>query len=242
MNDTQVPKGALERILRDGLRPRVTTWSRLRELWSVVGVGNVFLGTGTRVFVAVGVAASAVALVSASGGSLGLLFALAPLMFLSLTGFVEGAERWGPLADLRGTLRYSGHQLAAFRILVFGVAGLIFGIVLSVSMALAGMAPALGDAVMISAIAVSASAVLALAALRRFSSRWLAVPLPLIWTFAWMVPLVVWGEAWEALLAGIPGVIGWGLSVVALLVFARQVRGVMQGRGFAGEGMIHAVG
>lgn len=233
-----VPEAALERILREGLRPRRTVWSRLARLWSAVGPGNLFLGTLTRVVAAVFLAVGLVLLIGTSDGSLGRLFALAPLLFLSLMGFVEGAERIGPLAELRRTLRYSGPQLAAFRILVFGVLGLGFSTVLSVLLNPPGVQ--LSRALMVTSVALAGSAWLTLALLQRISSRWAAAMLPLTWALAALAPVMVAGDAWETVLGGVPDVLGWAVGVAAAGLFARQLRILLLGRAFTTRGIAHA--
>lgn len=240
MTTEVVPSRALERILREGLRPRRTVRSRLTQLWSAVGPGNLFLGTVTRVVAAVFFSAGLVALIGGSHNSLGTLFALAPLLFLSLMGFVEGAERLGPLAELRRTLRHSGPQLAAFRILVFAVLGLCFGAALSVGLNPPGTQ--LARALMVTSVAVAGSAWLTLAALHRITSRWVAAMLPLGWTLAALVPVVFAGGAWEAALAGVPDALGWAVGLVSAGLFVRQVRVLLVGRTFTLRGITHAAG
>lgn len=240
MTNDRVPAAALDRILREGLRPRPTARSRLVELWSAVGLANLFLGTVTRILAALSVSVGSVVLIVTAGRSLGLLFALSPLLFLALMGFVEGAERLGPLAELRRTLRYSGPQLAAFRILLFGVAGVGFGAVLS--LAITPPAVGFGHALMISSVAVTGAAVGTLALLRRVASRWPALALPLAWTVAWLIPVALADQSWETALAGLPAALGWLLVLGAAVLFGRQLRTLLLGRAFTVRGIAHAAG
>lgn len=138
MASERVPAAALEQILREGLRPRPTLWSRLAELWTAVGPANLILGTATRVLAALSVAAGLVVLIATSGHSLGLLFALSPLLFLTLMGFRRGSRA------VRAARRAASHpavlrpQLAAFRFLLFGGAGVALGALLPLALAPAG--------------------------------------------------------------------------------------------------------
>lgn len=236
---SNVPKTALENILSTGLRPRPTLWSRLTQLWSAVGPGNLFLGTATRIVAAVCVSTGTVVLISATDGSLAQLFALAPLLLLTLLAFVEGAERVGPLAELRRTLRHSGPQLAAFRILVFGVAGLGFAVILPLFRTTG--AP-LSRTVMIASLAVSAAAVLTIAALQRIAAAWQAMALPLTWTAFWLGPALLAGDAWESLLTGLPDVLGWAVALASTIVAVRQVRVLLLGRVLTVKELTHAAG
>lgn len=240
MTNDRVPAAALDRILREGLRPRSTVWSRLVELWSAVGLANLFLGTATRILAALSVAVGLVVLIGTSARSLGLLFALSPLLFLALMGFVEGAERFGPLAELRRTLRYSGPQLAAFRILLFGGLGVLFGAALPLAIAPAGIGYA--HSLMISSVAVTGAAALTLALLQRMSARWPALVLPLAWTVLWLLPAALAEQAWETALAGLPSAVGWALAVGAAVLFGRQLRTLLLGRAFTVRGISHVAG
>lgn len=235
-----LPPGALEHILSTGLRRRMTVWAQLAQLWSAVGPGNLFLGTVTRIIAAVTLSIGVVALVSTTEGSLAHLFALAPLLLLSLLGLVEGAERLGPLAELRRTLRHSGPQVVAFRILIFGIAGMGFGLAVALLLGVRGTSAA--RTVMVASLAVSAAAVLTIALLRRITSTWQAVMVPLVWTGFWLMIATLLGDAWEALLAGIPDIVGWAMVLVAACVVARQVRSLLLGRVLTIKELTHAAG
>lgn len=235
-----MPEGAMEQILSAGLRPRATVWARLVQLWSAVGPGNLFLGTATRIVAAAGVSIGTVLLAGTTVGSLAQLFALAPLLLLSLLGFVEGAERLGPMAELRRSLRYSGRQLAAFRILVFGIAGLGFALAASAFLGAPG-AP-LARTAMVASLAVSVAAVLTIELQQRIAGAWPAVALPVIWTIFWLGPAMLAGDAWEKLLAGLPEIVGWAVALASAVVAARQVRVLLLGRALTIRRLTHAAG
>lgn len=218
----EVPPPVLRRILDDGLRPGPRLVGRVRELWAGVGPTNLFFGVGTRVALAVVVSALVLALAAGTVDSLAVLFACAPLLLLTLIGFVEGAERTGPLAELRRTLPNSGPQLAAFRSLVFAVAGLGSGLLVSV-LPLFGTGDA-GRRVLVGSLSVSLSALCTLALHRPNSARWVGLVLPVAWISVWLLAAIVLGDRWEAVLESVPDVLGWAAVVVGATVFVHEVR------------------
>lgn len=212
---------ALTRILNSGLRPRPRLGELIRSLWSDLGPGNLFFGTLTRLLLAASVSALGVALLAATAGSLGMLFAGAPLLFLTLVGFVEGAERIGPLAELRRTLLNSGPQVAAFRTLLFAGAGLGFGLLVCFLPVFS--AQQAGHRLLVASLSVSLSALLTLVVLRGRSASRVGLLLPLCWIGFWSAVELAADEVWDATLAGMPILLGWIGVAAATTTFARRI-------------------
>lgn len=202
MADRPVSAATVVRILDSGMRPAPSLIGTIRRLWRDVGPGGLFFGMGVRLLLAGAVSVLTAVLVMQAGDSLGVLFASAPVLLLTLAGFVEGAERFGPLAELRRTVRNSGQQLAAFRMLVFGVAGFLFGIFASILPR--GGARQLGQSLTVASLGVVFAGALSLVVLQRVTVRWLGALLPLGWIGFWVAVTVVFGESWDAVLAGLP--------------------------------------
>ena len=225
MTEPPVPEGVLRRIVREGARPAPTLVGTVSRLWTELGPGHLFFGTKTRVVLAWALSLLTAVIAAQSGRSLGLVFAFAPVLFLTLAGFVEGAERFGPVAELRRTTRNSGQQLAAFRVLVFGVIGMAFGL-LGSGLLSSGQGH-VAQSLLIGSLSVSVAAALSLTALERTSFRWVGPVLPFAWVGSWLAVGLFLGDRWDAVLAAVPPLLGWLAVTGSAAFFMRRVRALL---------------
>lgn len=218
----------VSRIVAVGVVRPLSFPRRLRGLYAALGPGVLFWGRweliATIAFVSLAVAGFASAIVhNAPELAPGLVAALSPLLLLGLSGVVEALDRMGPLGEIRRTCRYSGAQVAAFRLLCFGAVGTGFGLL--VAILLQGASG--GDTARLLVLAAATATATAAAQVWSATARtvwWTTVALPVGWLGLWLVLLTAVPAEATALLTGVPALLLAALAGAFGWLYVRRVR------------------
>lgn len=228
------PAGMAEQvqaIVARGVRTPRPFRRQLADLWAALGPGVLFWGQWEAVATALlasGTVAGLGVMLVRDDPTLGqvVVVALAPLLLLTLSGFVEALDRGGPLGELRRTCRWSAARITGFRMLCFTAAGALFALPLA---GWTGRGLAGEDAVRLllwALLSVAVAALVQLVLLDR-TSGWRAVlAFPLVWLVAWAVLLRTAPRAVVAVLQGVPVLLPAGLLVLAGWGIGWTVRGL----------------
>lgn len=202
--DEKTKNASIEYILSRGLIKPQTVRERIEEMLRTIGFRFIFWDTGYSIFFTV-VTFTIVLLLfnfvpddyyySAS-------IVVAPLFFLLITMFVETAERFFDLYELKQTCRYTIQQVTALRVICYSVVGFLFTSVITIV-----GADSVYEFISLFSLCLFAlffCATLSITVIRFFHGKWIYVMFSAVWMLVNIVIPFLLGEKWEILLRNMP--------------------------------------
>lgn len=125
---------SIHAILEKGLKKPNSLFAYLKDMYQVLGIRNVFWGTGDcLILVAIATVLISVLFVSAGPWMLySSLFLIAPIVYMMLLLTTMWKETQSNTIDIKMTCKYTLKHLTAFRILCFSAINIIFNVGISV--------------------------------------------------------------------------------------------------------------
>jgi len=224
---------AIESILAQGLTRPVSTWVFLLNMYHSLGLRVIFWESGPAVLASVVIAAAYIMLglmplaliedrIAITLNIYSSLFLFAPALFIGLTLSTEAMERFGGIYELRMTCKYTIRQIMAFRLLCFSLIGTVFTVVGS---ALICRITETGYFLQLLSLALCSlflCSLLIICAMRRWRGGWYIGAA--VWTVGGMLPIMIFGRAWDSLLADMPVAVTLGVAAAACVLFLREIK------------------
>ena len=217
---------AIEDILSKGLSKPKSLWNYIHEIYHALGLRYIFWGTAPAIMITVAVTLAWMRLVpfAPEQHPYAALFALAPVFFLVVVCITETIERVVGLYELKMTYKYTIQQITAFRVLCFSLMGAFFCTLTSLYFGRLPINFSFFKALSISFCALFLCAVLTLVILRLFNRLWIYLSANLLWMAVGFLPLRIFGQSWELLLAQIPIAITLVVTVIVCALFLIEVK------------------
>jgi len=219
---------AIEYILSEGLTKPKSLWRHLYEMYRALGFQYLFLNTAQPVIISVALMFGFIALFPLSPEKYinTVLFASAPVFFISVVLLTETAERISGMYELKMTVKYTIRQITAFRLVSFSLTGTVLCTV-------TGLYCRFSDgyhflrAYSISLCALFLCSFLSMFIMRHFHWKWIHTTPLLLWIGFDLLPVVIFRERWETFLASIPVVVTSFIAVTAFTLFLMELKKII---------------
>jgi hypothetical protein len=220
---------AIETILSKGLTKPMPTWAFLWDMWRKLGFRVIFWETSAALLISCAVAVMYIALImyaviplEAARNIHAMLFLFSPAVFICLTLCTEAIERTGGLYEIKMTSKYTIRQITAFRLLCFSLLGMVFTVLGSAAISAVWGTMHFMKVFLLGLCSLFLCSLLIIYVMRCMRGGWYKGAI--IWTAAGVLPLLFFREAWENLLSGLPIAITLGVTAVACVLFAREIK------------------
>jgi hypothetical protein len=163
-----------------------------------------------------------------------LLFACSPLIFLLSMICSDVAERVGGIYELKMTCKYNMRQINVFRIICFALIGVVFSVASGCVIGICNKAAppsderAVLDLLSLSLAALFLCAFIFLALTRRFPGRLSSVVGAAIWLVLGVVPMAIFGTAWEVFLIRIPAALTIAVAIISAVLFGYELANLLK--------------
>ncbi|KYH28498.1 hypothetical protein [Clostridium colicanis] len=216
---------AIEYILSEGLTKPKSLWQHLYEMYRALGFQYLFLNTAQPVIISVALMFGFIALFPLSPEKYinTVLFASAPLFFISVVLLTETAERMSGIYELKMTFKYTIRQITAFRMVSFSLA---WTVLCTVAVLYCRFPDAYHflRAYSISLCALFLCSFLSIFIMRSFQWKWIHTIPVLLWIGLDLLPIAIFKERWEVFLASIPVVVTAFIAVTAFTLFLMEIK------------------
>ncbi|MCL2019199.1 MAG: hypothetical protein FWG70_05500 [Oscillospiraceae bacterium] len=222
MNESK-KTASIEYILEQGLQKPQKMQTRIAEMARALSFRYIFWDIGYSIFfTAVTVLTVLLMFVFSSADyRYSATVAVAPLLYLLITAFVETSERACGLYEIKQTCRYTIRQITAIRVVCYSLVGAGFTAVIAVMGAenayeFAAMFP-------LCLSALFACAALSLIAIRFIKSKWAVAVFSIVWLLASVALPLSHNEVWENFLGHVPITVSIITAIVSIALFFFQV-------------------
>jgi hypothetical protein len=236
MNDIE-RNASIEYILDKGLVKPKSFTEHLGGLYRQLGLRYLFWDTAQIVALII-VTLVAILLILPNAPAdmkYSLLFAGSPLVFLLSMICSDAAERVSGLYELKMTCKYNLRQVNVLRIICFSLLGIVFSVCAGGSIGICNRFALDTDSrTMIDILALSLAslflcAFLFLAIIRHFPGRLAGIAGAAIWLILGVVPIAVFGNAWELFLKGIPLAITIVIAIISAALCGYELAKLLKG-------------
>ncbi|SHI23056.1 hypothetical protein SAMN02745823_03670 [Sporobacter termitidis DSM 10068] len=230
MPDENEKSVAIDAILSKGLIRQKSLGRQLRELHRALGLRSIFRDTADGMLIAAGITLGLCFILFRSfpySWTGGMLFAVSPVFYLLLSLASEIKERVSGLYELKMTCRYTIRQICVFRMLYFSAAGTAFCVLIAASVSVPGGFRDFWHTLAISLCSLFLCSLLSAKAAAFIGRRRMYYLFPAIWPAICILPVQVFGKAWDQALLRLPD--GIALAVVFLTAFfyLREIKKLM---------------
>jgi hypothetical protein len=219
----------IETILDKGLISPVSTWRFIRNMCRQLGFRMLFWDTVPAILVSGALALGYVGLGLMQVERLGmiwnvhaLLFLFSPALFISLTVLTEIIERFSGLYEIKNTCKYTIRQITSARLLGFSLVGLVFTVLSNAWLSSAIEVLQFMQLFSLALCAIFLCSLLMIYSMRRFGNGWYIGAL--IWIGIGVMPMILLGRDWERVLTNLPPALTFGIAVIALVFFLREIK------------------
>jgi len=219
---------AIEYILSEGLKKPKSFWKCIYEMYRALGIKYLFLNTGHAIIISAALMLGFLALFPLSPEKYinTVLFASAPVFFISVVLLSETAERMNGMYELKMTFKYTIQQITAFRLLCYSMIGTVLCTVIGLYFPFQNVYHFL-RVISVSLCALFICSFLSILIMRHFHWKWIHTTPLLLWIGFDLLPVVIFRERWETFLASIPVVVTSFIAVTAFTLFLMELKKII---------------
>jgi len=219
----------IDNILSKGLIAPKNLWTQLYEIYRVLGLRYIFSNALFSTLAACAVTLGIVVLYpfSASKHLYALLFAVAPLFYVLITSFIETAEKFSGLYELKMVCKYTIEQITAFRVFCYSLLGTCFCTLISIYFTHISSAYRFFKVFSFSICVLFLCSLMSIVIMRKVNWQWRQFITMVIWITLDVIPAWFFGNQWELFLSQIPMAVTLVIAVISFILFLCETKKLM---------------